>query len=373
MPRAGGALRLECRWLLAVSIMAMLVVGLVGGLIRIGALPFWPWAGPALAWHGPLMICGFFSTVIALERAVALHRSWVWLSPSSAALGALAALFGVSRLAQVLWALGAALLCLAYLQAWRRQPVQHTAVEGAGAVCLLVGVLTWALSVDLPAALPWWMSFLVFTIAGERRELARFVPLSASARRTFIVVLLAQTVGLVLGSVPAGAGAGALLWWVSMIALSGWLWRHDMACRPRVGLSGWALHTRHCLQWGYAYLGLAGAWGAAATLGAAGDGTGPMHGLLLGFVFAMVFGHAPIVLPALTGLSAVPVRPAWWAAPLMGASLLLRALGQWTGMPGLLALSGLGHVLALLWFVGAMLVALRRAGADKAGRCADGY
>lgn len=48
-----------------------LLTGLAAGLARLG------WNLPSLAWadiHGPLMVCGFFGTVIGLERAVALNR-----------------------------------------------------------------------------------------------------------------------------------------------------------------------------------------------------------------------------------------------------------------------------------------------------------
>ncbi|MBM3556130.1 MAG: hypothetical protein FJX47_11325, partial [Alphaproteobacteria bacterium] len=63
----------------------LLVLGFVGlagglyvGLARIGALEggLFP---PAL--HGPLMVSGFFGTVIGLERAVALARLWAYAGP----------------------------------------------------------------------------------------------------------------------------------------------------------------------------------------------------------------------------------------------------------------------------------------------------
>ena len=55
--------------------MISLIIGLWTGLSRFG------WDLPELRtglleFHGPLMICGFLGTVIALERAVALLKSW---------------------------------------------------------------------------------------------------------------------------------------------------------------------------------------------------------------------------------------------------------------------------------------------------------
>ena len=70
---------------------AALIGGVSAGLLRLG----WdvPLEGSAIAaWHGPLMISGFFGTVIGLERAVALAQGWAYLGPLAGALGA-AALF----------------------------------------------------------------------------------------------------------------------------------------------------------------------------------------------------------------------------------------------------------------------------------------
>ena len=70
-----------------------LFAGIGAGLARLG------WAMPevaagAAAWHGPLMICGFFGVVIGLERAVAIGRWWAYAGPLLAGLGTAAALHG---------------------------------------------------------------------------------------------------------------------------------------------------------------------------------------------------------------------------------------------------------------------------------------
>jgi hypothetical protein len=60
--------------LVAAALLAM-TYGAWIGLVRLG------WALPLLRQdqlgaHGPLMVCGFLGTLIALERAVALGRAW---------------------------------------------------------------------------------------------------------------------------------------------------------------------------------------------------------------------------------------------------------------------------------------------------------
>ena len=68
---------------------ASLIVGVGAGLLRLG------WAMPRAAaelaaFHGPLMVCGLFCTVISVERAVALARRWAYLGPLASGAGGLA-------------------------------------------------------------------------------------------------------------------------------------------------------------------------------------------------------------------------------------------------------------------------------------------
>ncbi|HZQ62027.1 MAG TPA: hypothetical protein VFC24_11800, partial [Casimicrobiaceae bacterium] len=74
--------------LLAAGFVA-LVMGVGAGLARLG------WTMPAMAvdlaaWHGPLLLCGFFGVVIALERAVAIGRLWAYAAPLIAGIGTVA-------------------------------------------------------------------------------------------------------------------------------------------------------------------------------------------------------------------------------------------------------------------------------------------
>ncbi|MDR7387447.1 MAG: hypothetical protein QN170_08435, partial [Armatimonadota bacterium] len=92
-----------------------LLVGMWVGLRRAG----WPLpelAGAGLADHAALMISGFLGTLIALERAAALRRTWTFLAPALSGAGAVALLAGLPRqLAVLLFALSGAALSCAYL------------------------------------------------------------------------------------------------------------------------------------------------------------------------------------------------------------------------------------------------------------------
>jgi hypothetical protein len=72
---------------------ASLIIGVGAGLLRLG----WAVPRPAAdlaAFHGPLMVSGFFGTVISLERAVALAQRWAYLGPLAAGAGGLALILG---------------------------------------------------------------------------------------------------------------------------------------------------------------------------------------------------------------------------------------------------------------------------------------
>jgi hypothetical protein len=75
-----------------------------------------------------------------------------------------------------------------------------------------------------------------------------------------------------------------------------------------------------------------------------------LHAFLLGFVFSMIFGHAPIILPAVTGLR-LPYRPIYYGqVALLHITLAYRMVGN-LGM-GFTAQQwgGLLNVVAVLFF-----------------------
>src|SRR5699024_10789747 len=70
---------------------AALIAGILGGLSLLGVLPA---PGHLADRHGWLMTIGFLGTLIALERAVALRRSWGFLAPAATGAGAVLLLIG---------------------------------------------------------------------------------------------------------------------------------------------------------------------------------------------------------------------------------------------------------------------------------------
>jgi hypothetical protein len=76
-----------------------------------------------------------------------------------------------------------------------------------------------------------------------------------------------------------------------------------------------------------------------------------LHALLLGFVFSMVFGHAPIIFPAILRV-AVPYHPVFYAPlVLLQVSLLMRLAGNAAGQTDWIRTGGLLGAIALLAFI----------------------
>jgi len=343
------------RWAIAAvaGLAALNLLGaLGGGLARLGTVPatgVGPSGAAAMAGHGAVMMAGFFGTLIALERVVALRRG-LWV-PVLSGLGGLAAwTLGAWPWAGPAWLLSALGLVGLYAWAgWWRALSLPLLVEASGALALAAAALAWWLGHDGSARLAWG-AFLVLTIAGERRELTQLVRLPLLARRAFgaLWALLGTTLAL------QAVGASRLaepLWWATLGGLALWLLRYDLAPRQRRA-PGWPGHTAVCLLVGYGWLLAAAATGLARQPVA-------WHLLWLGFVFAMVFGHAPIMLPALAGWRPRPTRWALLPLGLMGASLLLRALASNGRWPAALPWAGAGHALALAVFAVVMVRAVR--------------
>lgn len=329
---------------------ACLAGGAGAGLFRLG----WQVALPSpqtVALHGALMVSGFFGTVIALERAVALARRWAYLGPLLSGLGGLALLAGAPPLAgALLLALGSLVLLAASLHVWRRQRAMFTFTLALGAACWCVGNLLWVGGMPVSALVPWWAGFLVLTIAGERLELSRFLRPSPTAQRLFALIVVLLVAGM--SGAAGGFGGGDLLMAAALLALALWLLRQDIA-RRTVRLDGLTRYIAVCLLSGYAWLAACG----LIILGAGGLAPGSfsydaaLHALMLGFVFSMVFGHAPIIFPAVARI-AVPYHPGFYLPLiLLHLSLALRVGGDLAALPAWRSAGGLLNAAALLAFV----------------------
>jgi hypothetical protein len=337
-------------FLFLLPLVAALLAGLAGGLLRAGvALPsslIGAWAGPAVTGHAFLMICGFMGTVIALERAVALRHRAALLGPLASLLAALAWLAGAVPFAHGLALAAGASFVTVNMLLWMRQPVAHASLLCVAALAWLAGLAMDAAGAPAAAVLSAWFAFLVLTIAAERLEMTRLMRRHAAAAPALAVIVGVLLTGV--GLAPAWPAWGGLVYGLALLALAIWLLACDIA-RRTVRAEGLSRYMAVCLLLGYGWLALAGlAWAATAWGWPLRDAA--LHALALGFVFSMVLGHAPVILPALARVKLAFGPPFYLPPALLHGSLALRLF-----VPGGQAAGSAGNVAALALFAATVL------------------
>lgn len=358
------------RFPLVAGALILLLIGMWAGLLRLG----WDWpAVPVMAivYHGPLMVGGFLGTLISLERAVAVRRWWAYGAPLASAFGAISLLAGLeARWGECLLLFASAILVVVFARIVRQQRAAFTLVMGLGAVAWLAGNVVWIVQRVIPPAVPWWMAFLVLTIVGERLELSRFLPRTRRRQPTFLAATGIYLAGPLINLWLPGLGTAVA--GLGMLALACWLAVFDLA-RRTIRQRGLTRFAAACLLSGYFWLAAGGvlsvfyaavlpafhgsAWlSVAPGAGLAYDAI--LHAVFLGFVFAMIFGHAPIIFPAVLAIR-MEYQPRFYAhLVLLQLSVLLRIIcdlgDSWTGRQW----AGLLNAIAIVLFLGNTLGAV---------------
>jgi hypothetical protein len=347
----------EGRWLrlLAIAAAALaLIFGLRAGLLRLG----WDLPGNAdAALHGPLMICGFLGTVISLERAVAARRIWAYAAPAASALCAVALATGNVLTAQAAFVVAGVVLLGVSVTFCLRVPALFTGMLAIAAAAWGVGSVLWAMGSPVAVASGWWLAFLILTIAAERVELSRILEpprwSGAVLATGAALILLGAARGELARTSAEAFGAGLL---VTAI----WLARFDVA-RFTIRQRQQARFSAVCVLAGYVWLAASGLlliFERIGTFSFAYDAA--VHMVAIGFVFSMIFAHAPTIVPVIVGS-----RPAYTALlygplGLLHVSLALRVAGDLLESFAARNLSGALTVLAVLAYGVALASALLR-------------
>lgn len=335
---------------------AALVTGLWAGLARVGAVSVSP-ASPMD--HGPLMVSGFLGTVIALERAVAARARWPLAAPLLCGAGALGLLTGHGLAGAALLSAGSAVVVAVQLSMLRGGAELHLVVLTLAAAGWLTGNLLLASGRLVFDVVPFWLVFLVGTIAAERLELNRLLPRTRATTRLFLVGL-----GLLLAGAPltlASRDAGMRVLGGGLLWLAAWLLRNDVA-RRTIRQGGGTRFMAAALLSGYGWLAVSGALALAfghPMVGPVYDAL--LHAALVGFVFSMIFGHALVIVPAVLGVR-VPFRPRFYAhLALLHLSLVGRLAGDLAEVVALRQAAAWVNVAAIALFLGSTVVAVLEA------------
>lgn len=332
---------------LALAILAALV-GMWAGLARMG----WRLSIGSPSWivaHGPLMVSGFLGTLISLERVVALRRSWMYIVPVLPALGVIALILGIpDPIPSILVSLGSAgflLICTIML---RMAPALFTVTMLLGSLAWLGGNLLWMGGLPVYKLVPWWIGFLALTIAAERLELSRITRPPRYAEHLFLGLAISLLAGMALSLF---VGWGVRLGGAALVGLAVWLWVYDIA-RRAVRKNGITRFIAASLLCGYTWMGFSGLlalWFGNVSAGFLYDAM--LHTFFLGFVFSMIFGHAPIVLTGILGVELAYNAFFYSHLVLLQLSLLLRVAGDLGGWLALRQWGGMLNMTAVILFL----------------------
>ncbi len=343
--------------LIGVGIVALIAAGW-GGLLRMGLQ--WPVLQATLPMsHGPLMVGGFLGTVIGVERAVALKRyRWTFFSPILTAAGTLLLLLGIGdAIGPLLITLGSVGLVAVFGLILRIHTADYTVAMASGSVLWMVGNVLWMLHWPLHTLVGWWSGFLLMTIAGERLELDRILRLSKQVLRYFTVASVIYVGGLVVSLF--NLDSGTRLSGAGMLALALWLIRYDIA-RYTIKKEGITQFIAACLLVGYVWMVVSG----ALLIAFGGLIAGPyydamLHTFFIGFVISMIFGHAPIIFPAVLGVGFKFHRFFYTHLALLHIALAIRVAGDLLAWSLLREWGGFLIAIAILLFIFNTIVAVR--------------
>jgi hypothetical protein len=277
-----------------------LLVGLWTGLSRLG----WDIAIlSATNHHGAIMIGGFLGTLITLEKIIPLKKRVLYLVPLTSAASVIFFFLTVYTIACTLLLLASAALVIVFLKylAVNRNRIYLLMVLGA--LCWLMGNVLLMSTTFYPLALPWWIGFVLLIITAERLELMKFLPVSGPAKTSLMILLFI----FIAGALFSFHGFGKILCGGALVGTALWLLRFDLIgiTIQKKGLTQFIAIALLCgyialLLTGVLFMTLPDTWTSYDAL---------VHTYFIGFVFAMIFAHGPVILPGVLGVSIKPFHP----------------------------------------------------------------
>lgn len=334
-----------------------LLTGLLAGMMRLGWMPEGI-SAQLLLLHGPLMVNAFLGTLISLERAAALEKRWAFTAPGAMAAGTVMLLLGFLPAAEWLFVLGAVMMLAILIHLYQLQPETYHLMMAAGGLSLIVGNVLYALDFAIFNLVVWWMGFLLLIIFSERLELNRIMRPPQKAQNIFAGLAALWLIGVSLTYIDRYTGW--LIASVALIGLAAWLFKYDIA-RRTVRSMAWTKYSAFCLLSGYVWLVFAGLFGIFEGLPYAGLAyDAQLHMIFLGFVFSMIFAHAPVIIPALTGKEIPYSRYFYLPLILLHGALVLRIASDILGLWWYRKSGAHTNVLAILLFLGGVAFQLIR-------------
>ncbi|MBI5402164.1 MAG: hypothetical protein HY959_02080 [Ignavibacteriae bacterium] len=339
--------------LLIPFVLVSLILGLYSGLIRMG------WEFPLVKGfgeHGAIMVGSFLGTLIIIERVVTMNNRWILFIPLVNAHSIVFFHLDYYKTSYILLIIGAAGLSAIMLYYTIKFKEYHNYILLAGALCLLAGNVILLLTVKYALSVTWWFAFFLLTIVAERLELTRYLPVSNQKKIALIVLLGIFVLGIIFPFQEYGKYISA----ASLVSIAGWLMMYDIAVKS-VKKDGMFRYTALLLLVGYLWL-IATAVFFTVNSSSNLIYDALLHSFFVGFVFSMIFAHAPIIIPGILKFNVKPYHPAlyiWFTV--LQLSLILRIAGDVAEQAGIRKLGGfLNGISILCFFINLIAVILIR-------------
>ncbi len=288
----------------------LLLSGIYLGLIRAG----YKFPGISISFnHSVIMIFGFLGTLISLERAVAIKKGWIYLSPVLFSLGSILSLF--QRELLLIGVLASFILAFAFFYLIKIYGFRFQwFVMALGAILLGMGGILYVLGFNINFVLGFWFSSLILTIGAERWELSVMFVKRKGRNFTFFVIVLFMCL---VSATPYDILKG-----ISFLLMALWLLYYDVAVFNIKG-RGLVRFVAINLLAGYIWL-LVGGLGWMFSL----PYDLKIHSITLGFVFGMIFAHAPIIFPSIMGKKSSYSSMLYIPFLLLHLSLIIRSFAD---------------------------------------------
>ncbi len=328
-------------WIL-ILVPILLITALYSAAGRVG----WVMPIPIIAaQHGFLMVSGLFATLISFERTLILKQRWWLIIPLLSTASVVLVLTGMGAIGFGCQFLGAALLTLLYIRQWLQYREVFLLVLALSGLAWAASALVLLLGNTFPAATTWYILFLLYTIAAERLELSKFIATPPWAKPLLLVLFVLL---FVTQAVPFHWGSNH----ITGLLLAGvgyWLLQFDIV-KVNLKKDGFFYYTGSTLFVGYIWLMICGVL-MALPLRTFYHYDAVLHSFFIGFTFSMLYAHAPIIFPALIGISKRPFHkllyvPVW----LTHALLLLRLYADYSSDWNLRKWIGLVQVFVILGY-----------------------
>jgi hypothetical protein len=295
--------------------------------------------------HYVIFFSGFFGTLLSVESAVGQGKKWLFLIPATILIGTLLYItYGI----WYIFVLGAAIFSIPSIMVFVQRKNYITFVIPC--ILFFLGAIFNVMNFYYSSALA-YLYFITLYILAERLELAKIVGAGKGAFWNLVASELVILFAIVLSIY--NLQLAIRLSGLTTLILAIWFWFNDLA-RKAIRTREPAKYSALAMLIGYIWLALGNTlfivdastfWGES------------IHSVTLGFVFSMVFAHAPIIFPNVAKVKFNFSRTLYIPLFLLHFSVLLRVVSHF--LPNAKPIALYLNFISIIFFFATFIVLVR--------------